>query len=87
MWGKVFEVGCMACKQEGIFSFPEIHHVKEYGYRDHSKVYGLCPHHHKEVSAVKGIPNRHLAPIEFRELYGTDMELFEKCMKLIKITK
>jgi len=83
MWGRVFAAGCMACLQDGIFSFPEIHHVKEYGYRNHNKVYGLCPKHHKEVSAVKGVPNRHLNPIEFRDAYGSDQELFEKCKKEI----
>mgnify|MGYP003527307285 CR=1 FL=1 len=74
----------MACLQEGNFSFPEIHHWREYGYRNHSKVYGICPAHHKEVSAVKGIPNRHLNPVEFREKYGTDEELFNQCMEKVR---
>jgi len=83
IWGLVFEVGCMACRQDGNFSFPQIHHVKEYGKRNHGKVFGICPPHHSPVCAVPGVPNRHLNPIEFREKYGTDQELFEKCQKLI----
>lgn len=84
MWGKVFEVGCIACLMEGNFSFPEIHHVKEYGYRNHDKVYGLCPIHHKATAMVKGVPNRHGTPKEFTEKYGTDQELFEDCQRRLR---
>jgi hypothetical protein len=83
MWGMVFSNGCMACQKDGRFSFPEIHHFRLYGYRDHSKVFGLCPIHHKEVCAVPGIPNRHLNPVEFCQKYGTDEELFTLCMEQI----
>lgn len=82
MWGKVFEVGCIACYMDEVFSFPEIHHAKEYGYRNHDKVYGLCPVHHKATSMEPGIPNRHGTPKAFIERYGTDQELFELCQKL-----
>ena len=84
MWGKVFGIGCMVCRQEGIFSFPEIHHVKDYGRNDNSKVYGLCPAHHRPTAGVTGIPNRHGDPKEFSEKYGTDQELFDECMGEIK---
>jgi cytochrome c5 len=82
MWGEVFEVGCMACYLNGVFSFPEIHHVKEHGKRNHSKVYGLCPIHHKATSMVNGIPNRHGSQKLFEREFGTDQELFELCKKI-----
>lgn len=85
MWGRVFESGCLACRQEGVFSFPEIHHVKELGKRrNHDKVYGLCPSHHKATSMIPGVPNRHGTPKEFIEKYGTDQELFERCQEILR---
>ena len=82
-FSKVASIGCMACRQENTFSFPEIHHVKNYGRNDNSKVYGLCPAHHRPTAGVTGIPNRHGNPKEFSEKYGTDSELFAECMNLI----
>jgi hypothetical protein len=82
-FGKVFEAGCMACLQDGIHSHPQIHHWRQYGNRDHNLIFGLCPTHHNAVSAVPWIKNRHLNPIEFAEKYGTDEELYRKCMELI----
>lgn len=82
-WGRVFEVGCMACLFDGRFSFPEIHHVKDYGNNDHSRVFGLCPIHHRPTAGVTGVVNRHGNPKEFEKLYGTDNELFKECMKHI----
>jgi hypothetical protein len=83
LWGKVVALGCMACHKEGVFSFPEIHHVKDYGKNDNSRVYGLCSAHHRPTAAIKGVFNRHGNPIEFAEKYGTDKDLFEYCMKMI----
>jgi len=87
LWGSVFQVGCMACRQDGVFSFPEIHHWREYGYRDHSKVLGLCPPHHRPTAAIPGVLNRHGNPIEFAAKYGTDEELHKECMKVIGLSK
>lgn len=87
MWNRVFDAGCVACRMNGKFTYPEIHHVKEYGYRNHDKVYGLCPVHHKATSMVKGIPNRHGTPKEFVEKFGTDQELFEQNQKYIEGVK
>ena len=81
MWGRVFEVGCIACMIDGKFSFPEIHHAKDYGYRNHSNVYGLCPPHHRPL--VANVVSRHGSPAEFEKLYGTDKELLEKCKELL----
>jgi hypothetical protein len=83
LWGRVFENGCVACDLEGDFTFPQIHHWRRYGKRNHMKVFGLCPVHHCAVNAVPGIPNRHLNPIEFAAKYGTDEELYTLCMQQI----
>ena len=81
---KVCELGCMACRQDGFHTEPSCHHLKEYGNRNHDRIFGLCPAHHQGDQAVTGVPGRHLNPIEFRERYGTDQALFEECMSLIK---
>lgn len=84
LWQKIVYLGCMACLQDGIFSDATIHHWREYGYRDHSKVFGLCPAHHLYQDAVEGTPNREKNKLEFQKKYGTDFELFTKCMEMIK---
>lgn len=81
MWGRVFNLGCIACMIDGKFSFPEIHHVKDYGYRNHSKVYGLCPAHHRAMCTMA--VSRHGSPAEFQKMYGTDEELLKKCNELL----
>jgi hypothetical protein len=84
-WGLVLGLGCMACRKDGKFTFGEIHHSRhEYGNRNHDLIFSLCPVHHRPTSGITGIPNRHGNPKEFSAKYGTDKELFEKCMELIK---
>ena len=70
--------------QNGKFSFPEIHHVKRHGKNDNSKVYGLCPPHHRPTAGITGIPSRHGNPKEFAAEFGTDEELFIQCMEILR---
>jgi len=85
VWGRIAEAGCMACLQNDYHTQPEIHHIMELGgYRNHDKVFGLCPPHHKMTSAVPGVPNRHRDKLEFAAEFGTDQELFEECMAIIQ---
>lgn len=85
MWNKVAENGCMACLQNGFHTQPEIHHWREYGYKDHDLVFGLCPRHHSIVRSVVGVLNRHKDKLEFQDEFGTDKELYLKCMKMIGV--
>jgi hypothetical protein len=83
-WGRVFGLGCMACLQEGKFTFGEIHHARhEYGNRNHNLVFSLCPAHHRPTAAISGVLSRHGDVRKFREKYGGDKELYEKCMELL----
>ena len=61
-----------------------ISHAHDHGYRDHDKVWPSCEAHHLYQHAVKGVPNRHKNPIEFRERYGTDAYLVEYVRELLK---
>lgn len=81
---QVVRIGCMACLCDGFHTEPEIHHGGKHGYRDHDFTFGLCPVHHKPTSAKPGIPNRHANPIEFKQRYGTDEELFEQCQQILR---
>lgn len=83
LFAKVAEIGCMACRQNNKHTPAQIHHWREYGYRDHNKVFGLCPVHHTATASVDWITNRHIDPAEFAEEFGTDEDLFNECMALI----
>lgn len=80
---KLVDLGCIACYKEGMDTRPEIHHVRDYGYRDHSKAIPLCPAHHRPTAAVPGVPNIHGDKLWFEEKYGTEKELMALCRKLI----
>ena len=80
-FGRIFEAGCVACNIDGVFSFPEIHHIRKYGKRDHSRVIGLCPAHHR--TGEYGVPSVHGAPMKFREFYGNDEELLAKQKEML----
>lgn len=83
LWGRIFDVGCMACRKEDKFSFPEIHHCKRYGRNDHNYVIPLCPAHHRPTAGIDGVLNRHEHTKEFAAKYGTDAELYVECMEII----
>ena len=85
-FSKLVEVGCVACKLEGmVYTYPQIHHARiGTSRRDHQRTFGVCGIHHLATSAVPGIPNRHGSPKDFRETYGTDDELLTYVNGLIK---
>lgn len=84
-WNKIAEIGCLPCKMDGFEGTPAgISHAHDHGYRDHDKVWPSCESHHLYQHAIKGVPNRHKNPIEFRERYGTDAELVEYVSELLK---
>jgi hypothetical protein len=80
-FGRIFDAGCVACNIDCVFSFPEIHHIRKYGKRDHSRVIGLCPAHHRH--GVNGVPSVHGNPMKFREFYGTDEELIARQKEML----
>ena len=78
------EIGCLACKLEGRYSIPQIHHVRIGSeYKDHQKTYGICMRHHVATAALPGIPNRHGSPKEFADTFGDDDELLVYVNKLL----
>jgi len=83
-WRKISLIGCIACVIEReIYTPAEIHHIKDYGYHNHKKVLPLCPPHHRPTAGIKGVLSIHGQPKEFRNKFGSDEELFERCMQII----
>ena len=81
---KLVDLGCIACYKAGMETKPEIHHIRDYGYRNHWNCIPLCPAHHRPTAAVIGVPNIHGDKLEFERKYGTEKELLELCRKLIE---
>jgi len=84
MFAKAAEFGCLPCHIDGHEGVPAtIHHAHGYGNRNHDITYPLCVVHHLYQHAVDGIPNREKNPIEFREKFGTDLELYREMLLLL----
>lgn len=85
---KLVEYGCVCCKQLGIYTVPEIHHIVDKGYRKHSggnqATLPLCPYHHRQTD--HGDVNRYGPSLAhgsklFTKRWGTQRELLEKVNK------
>lgn len=78
-------IGCVACRQHGIYNTPpDVHHLTEGGRRrGHRYTIGLCPWHHRGVGAGQGVSLAH-GSRPFHELYGTDAELLAEQDRLIE---
>lgn len=77
---RVAELGCIACFKLGYRTAPaEIHHVRRFGSkRDHMKVIGLCPHHHRT-----SLESYHLNPKWFTENIGSQEELLKQTNEML----
>lgn len=74
------EVGCMACRLDGLgYVPPDIHHLLSGGRRiGHDATVPLCPWHHRGVRALVVIgPSLANSPRDFHRAYGSDQELLE----------
>lgn len=84
---KIAAVGCMACRQDGIFNpWVSLHHIAgRTRPGSHLLVIGLCgPHHQQDdTSGVVAVhPNR----ARFEQTYGTQQELLDEAKKLAGIS-
>jgi len=83
-FGKLVELGCIACRIDGFgYSPPEIHHLRDgqgMGQRaPDDDTIPLCPRHHRHGYRHEPfIPGFHSHPKLFKERYGTERELLEK---------
>lgn len=81
---EVVELGCIVCtKVHGVTSPAEIHHIVGDGKRSHFKVLPLCFHHHRGGKDEEPI-SRHPYKARFVEAYGTEQDLLNEVLQLIK---
>jgi hypothetical protein len=77
------KTGCVIC-----FRYPHIHHIREgllgMGQAvDHDRVLPLCYDHHQ--SETTGAISLHGTPREFKEAFGTELELEQKLKERFEI--
>lgn len=79
---KIVAYGCVACRIDGHFSRPAVHHILRGGVRlGHLFTIPLCdPGHHQGGGAI-GLVSRHPWKARFEARYGTELELLEKMRK------
>jgi hypothetical protein len=86
-------IGCIACRQRGVFSYADVHHLLSGGKRRGDQyTIPLCPWHHRgmppaEVNEKEAVryygPSLAKQPKLFRAVFGDDGDLLEKVEKLL----
>ena len=85
-WQRFLDIGCVCCREYGVYSIPEVHHlISGNRRRGHSDTVALCPYHHRGVEPppVDVGPSLAHGSKPFRARFGTDDELLEKTNKLL----
>jgi hypothetical protein len=92
------ELGCIACREQGLLRYPEIHHLNDYQHagsarRGDSYTIPLCAWHHRgeaiehlttdETEELLG-PSLAKAPNRFRVFFGSDNVLLEITNRLLR---
>jgi len=85
---KIARIGCIACRKMGFIN----HHISLHHFEGrtkegaHFKVLPLCERHHQIKDNIK--PPRwetiHDNKSRFEKVYGTERELYTKCLEIIK---
>jgi len=88
------EIGCLACRQWGHHSIPEVHHLLGAGKRrGHQYTVGLCIFHHRGATPLgsnKKLMETLLGPSlalnskRFHEVFGNDEALLAMANKLLE---
>jgi hypothetical protein len=69
-------IGCLACRQEGLFTQAEVDHLIDGGVRlGHRFTIGLCSWHHRAAAPRRPGPARAQGSKPFHATYGSDAEL------------
>lgn len=82
-WDKLASIGCIACRQDGIFNdYVSIHHIDGRTKPGcHMKVLPLCAEHHQ--TGGESAPAIHPYKARFEAKYGSQIELLSKAKELI----
>jgi hypothetical protein len=83
---RVAALGCIACRQMGHFTAPELHHPRANAGAGQkapdSDVIPLCPPHHRGTHHPR-VPSIHLDRLAFIERFGTEADLLAKVRTLL----
>lgn len=88
-FGRIREIGCLACRQLGWYGAPDVHHLNLGEHagqvrRGDEYTIGLCPWHHRGIGKFVDIgPSLAKEPVKFRQRFGSDDELLAKQNELI----
>ena len=83
----VVELGCIVCRNKGLFSPAEIHHIEgKTKPNAHLKVLPLCFIHHRVGNDIEPI-RRHPYKKRFEEAYGTEEELLKQVYEILESKK
>lgn len=88
---KVAELGCIACRINGIYDTPAcLHHIRHgqgMSQRANSyQVIPLCPTHHQYGDGTATYEYQyalHRSPIEFEDAFGTEEDLLAQVLQLV----
>lgn len=96
---RIYETGCIACRQRGYFAQPcQVHHLNLGQHAGQERLgdehtVGLCPFHHvgeplpgmtRDWTRERLGPSMALEPVKFREIFGTDDVLLAQQNELIE---
>jgi PHP family Zn ribbon phosphoesterase len=71
---RIADLGCVACRQDGIESPASVHHIVQGNRRlGHLHTIPLCPLHHQGDG--RQVPSVHFTKRTFVQRYGTELEL------------
>ena len=83
-FSKLVDLGCIVCREEGIYSPPDIHHIHRNGRRvDDLHTIPLCPAHHRLGYNTPRVVSRHPYKAEFERRYGSEWDLFKKVVQIV----
>ena len=85
-YDKLSQLGCIVCRREGWgYSPPHIHHIRHgvgLSQRSHfSLTIPLCPNHHQNGGYGIAL---HAGQKEFERKFGSEVELLQETIKLIR---
>lgn len=88
---KLQRIGCIACRQLGVYSQADVHHILSGGRRTgHQATIPLCPYHHRGVGCVGAAimgPSLANGSKPFHERFGTQAELLAMVNKMLEPIK
>lgn len=97
-FGRIYEIGCIACYKRGWFNECQVHHQNLDEHAGQKRIgdeatIGLCPWHHvgepignvslTDCRRLMGPSMKH-EPVKFREVFGSDQDLLRLQNELIE---